>query len=129
MHSEMRVPAAPQLEHFKATLDTRLRFEVAQQKRAIFPAALTALTHRLKMLVKPLLQSGAMAMTAIVIIIGISATPAAITGDLDIPMAAPLSAPDARVLIESGASFLDVPADDVLAIPRDGIDIQNRIPP
>jgi hypothetical protein len=95
------------MEYFKATLDARLRLEVAEQKRAIFPLSLKILTHRLKMLAKPLLQSGAMAMTAIVIIIAISATPAATTGDLDIPIAAPLSAPDVRTLTESDASFHD----------------------
>lgn len=119
MHSEMRIPEVPSMEHFKSTLDTRLRIEVSRQRRAIFPSFATSLVHHLRMLIKPLLQSGAMAMTAIVVIIAISATPAATTGDNEIPSAAPLAAPDVRTLVESDSTFRDfLPADDVLAVQK-----------
>ncbi|HEY5890019.1 MAG TPA: hypothetical protein VIW94_04895 [Acidimicrobiia bacterium] len=119
MHSEMHTPEVPPMEHFKLTLDARLRIEVARQKRAIFPSAVTGLVHHLRSLIKPLLQSGAMAMTAIVVIIAISATPAATTGDNEIPRAAPLAAPDVRTLVDSDSTFRDfLPADDVLAVQK-----------
>lgn len=58
-------------------------------------------------------------MTAIVVIIAVSATPAAKTGDLDIPIAAPLSSPDVRAISVSDAEFLDlIPAEDVLAVQK-----------
>jgi len=115
----MRVPELPQLEQFKRTLDSRLRAEAAKQTRVVFPRRILAVSRRLRALIKPLLQSGAMAMTAIVIIIAISAAPAATTGDLEIPLASPLAAPNVQALTNSDAEFFDLlPADDVLAVQK-----------
>jgi len=119
MHSEMRIPEVPPMEHFKSTLDARLRVEITRQRRAIFPAAVRGLVHHLRSLIKPLLQSGALAMTAIVVIIAISATPAATTGDNETPRAAPLATPDVRSLVDSDSTFRDyLPADDILAVQK-----------
>jgi hypothetical protein len=117
--SEMRKPEVPDLDRYKERLDARLREEVGKQNRVVFPGAFFKLGRYMKALVKPLVQSGAMAMTAIAVIIAISATPAATVGDLVVPSETPLAAPDVDDLEASDSQFVDyLPAEDVLALQK-----------
>ena len=117
MHSEMRTPPAPKIDRFVETLDERLRLETLAYRRAFLPPLLVDLVRKLKVLAKPLAQSGAMALTALVIIVAISATPAARLGNPVVPDSAPLAAPDRGALVESDISFFDyLPPGDLQAI-------------
>jgi hypothetical protein len=115
MQSEMRRPAHPEIDRFADTLDKRLRLEARAHRRSIPPPFVMDFFRRLKALAKPLAQSGAMALTALVVIVAISATPAARNGDLVTPRSTPLAAPSPVELIESNFSYLDyLPASDLL---------------
>ena len=113
----MRRPEPPEIDRYIEKLDRRLRDEVVSQRRFIVPSVITFVTRRLRALTKPLIQSGAMALTGMAVIIAISATPAATSGDLAIPIAAPLGAPDPAAIIESDSRFIDyLPQDDIVAV-------------
>ena len=117
MPSEMRIPEIPEIDRFKDTLEERLRLEVLSYRRAALPRVVFVVFGKLKALAKPLAQSGAMALTALAVIVAISATPAARSGDLVTPAATPLAAPSSQQLIESDSQFVDfLPADDTIAI-------------
>jgi hypothetical protein len=116
MHSEMRRPEPPKIDRFIETLDRRLRLETLAYRRAYLPPSILNVFRKLKLLAKPLAQSGAMALTALVIIVAISATPAARLG---VPVSSgttPLAAPSPAALTDSNVSYLDyLPAGDLLA--------------
>jgi hypothetical protein len=117
MHSEMRTPQSPNIDRFVETLDERLRLETLAYRRAYLPPRLVDLVRKLKVLAKPLAQSGAMALTALVIIVAISATPAARLGSPVVPDSAPLAAPDRGTVVDSDISFFDyLPPSDLQAI-------------
>ena len=117
MHSEMQRPELPKIDRFVETLDRRLRLETLAYRRAYLPPSIRNLFAKLKVLAKPLAQSGAMALTALVIIVAISATPAARLG---VPISSgttPLAAPSQTTLVDSDVNYLDyLPAGDLLAI-------------
>lgn len=125
MQSEMRRPEHPMIDRYADALDERLRAAAVAHRRQIPPRWLTTLLRRLRALGKPLAQSGAMALTALVVIVAISATPAARSGDLVTPWSTPLAAPDQDEVIESDLSFVDyLPPGDFLAIrDADNLDI------
>ncbi len=130
MPSEMRQPDHPSIDRFVDSLDARLRAEAKAHKRAIPPRFISTLSRRLKALAKPLAQSGAMALTALVVILAISATPAARSGDLVVPRSTPLAAPNPQALVESDLEFIDyLPPGDTLAIREaDNSDIVDLLP-
>lgn len=125
MRSEMRIPEHPKIDRFVETLDHRLRLEALVYRRAFLPPRLIDLFKRLRVLAKPLAQSGAMALTALVIIVAISATPAARLGTPAAPAASPLAAPDHNAVVDSDFSLFDfLPPDDLQAIRvSDNLDI------
>lgn len=116
MHSEMRTPEPPKITRFVETLDHRLRLETLAYRRSFLPPLVVDLFRKLRVLAKPLAQSGAMALTALVIIVGISATPAARLGTPVATGSAPLAAPD-HAVVDSDVSFFDyLPPGDLQAI-------------
>lgn len=117
MPSEMRTPKTPKIDRFIETLDHRLRLETIAFRRTFLPPLLVDFVRKLKVLAKPLAQSGAMALTALVIIVAISATPAARLGTPLSPGSAPLAAPDHNAVVQSDISLFDyLPPGDVQAI-------------
>jgi hypothetical protein len=129
MRSEMRIPEHPKIDRFVETLDHRLRLEALVYRRAFLPRRLIDLFKKLRVLAKPLAQSGAMALTALVIIVAISATPAARLGTPAAPAASPLAAPDHNAVVDSDFSFFDfLPPDDLQAIRvSDNLDIASAV--
>ncbi|MEX1037420.1 MAG: hypothetical protein WDZ96_01030 [Acidimicrobiia bacterium] len=117
MRSEMRRPEPPNIDRFVETLDHRLRLETLAYRRSYPPPRLVDLFRKLKVLAKPLAQSGAMALTALVVIVAISATPAA---RLSVPVTSgstPLAAPDHTAVEQSDINFFDyLPPGDLQAI-------------
>ena len=117
MPSEMRRPEIPNLDHFYTTLDSRLRSEAVVSRRTIPPRSLYALLHALRKLAKPLVQSAAMALTGLAVIVAVGATPAATSGDLAHSLTTPIAAPSEAALAESDRTFVDyLPKDDILAV-------------
>lgn len=117
MPSEMRRPEIPNLEHFYTILDGRLRTETLTTRRAISPRSLYAMLQAVRKLAKPVIQSAAMALTGLAVIIAVGATPASTSGDLAHSLTAPIAAPSEEALIESDRAFLDyLPEDDILAV-------------
>ncbi|MEX1093534.1 MAG: hypothetical protein WEF28_10310 [Acidimicrobiia bacterium] len=125
MPSEWRTPEPPKIDRFVETLDHRLRLETLAYRRAFLPPQLVDLIRKLRVLAKPIAQSGAMALTALVIIVAISATPAARLGTPLTPGSAPLAAPDHEAIVNSDISLFDyLPPGDVQAIRvADNLDI------
>lgn len=122
MHFEMCHPDIPKTDRYIQVLDSRLRAEVATQRRIMMPRVLSVILHRLRALVKPLLQSGAMALTGIAVIIAISATPAANIGDGAGPLVGPLAAPNPDALVASDNQFIvGLPKNNVLAVQESDI--------
>jgi hypothetical protein len=123
--TQFRIPEHPKIDRFVETLDHRLRLEALVYRRAFLPRRLIDLFKKLRVLAKPLAQSGAMALTALVIIVAISATPAARLGTPAAPAASPLAAPDHNAVVDSDFSFFDfLPPDDLQAIRvSDNLDI------
>lgn len=117
MPSEWRTPEAPKIERFVETLDERLRLETLAYSRAFLPPKLVDVIRKLKVLAKPIAQSGAMALTALVIIVAISATPAARLGSPVASGSTPLAGPDHSAIVDSHRSLLDyLPPGDIQAI-------------
>jgi hypothetical protein len=116
----MRRPDPPKIDRFVETLDRRLRLETLAYRRAYLPPSIMNLFRKLKVLAKPLAQSGAMALTALVIIVAISAAPAARLGVPVSSGTAPLAAPSPAALGDSDVNYLGyldyLPAGDLLAI-------------
>ncbi len=125
MPSEMRTAPPPKIDRFVETLDERLRLETLAYRRAFLPPRLADVFRRLKVLAKPLAQSGAMALTALVVIVAISATPAARLGNPVAPDSSPLAAPNQNAVVDSDISFFDyLPSGDLQAIRvADNLDI------
>lgn len=107
MPSDWRTPEPPKIDKFVETLDHRLRLETLAYRRAFLPPQLVDLLRKLKVLAKPIAQSGAMALTALVLIVAISATPAARLGTPATPASTPLAAPNHDAIIKSDISLLD----------------------
>lgn len=117
MPSEMKTPEHPKIDRFVRTLDHRLRLETLAYRRTFLPPRLIDLFKKLRVLAKPLAQSGAMALTALVIILTISATPAARFGTPATPTSSALAAPDHDAVVDSDVSFFDyLPPGDLQAI-------------
>jgi hypothetical protein len=125
MPSDWRTPEPPKIDRFVETLDERLRLETLAYRRTFLPPKLVDVIRKLKVLAKPIAQSGAMALTALVIIVAISATPAARLGTPVAPGSTPLAAPDRTAIVNSDSSFLDsLPPGDIQAIrDTDNLDI------
>jgi hypothetical protein len=125
----MRIPEHPKIDRFVETLDQRLRHEALVYSRAFLPPRLIDLFNKLRVLAKPLAQSGAMALTALVVIVAISATPAARLGTPAAPAASPLAAPDHNAVVDSDLSLFDfLPPDDLQAIRvSDNLDIASAV--
>lgn len=125
MPSEVRTPEPPRIDRFVETLDQRLRLETLAHRRAFLPPRMVDLFKKLKVLAKPLAQSGAMALTALVVIVAISAAPAARIGTPVASGPAPLAAPDHDAVVASDITLFDyLPPGDLQAIRvADNLDI------
>jgi hypothetical protein len=78
MPSEMRRPEAINIETFVASLEVRLRDEVPRIKRWVIPERLRHPIRTLRTITRPMLQGGAMVLTALSIIIAVGVAPATV---------------------------------------------------
>ena len=114
MPSDMRRPATIDIDEFVMAMDARLRDEVGRTRRWMLPEAVKHPIKALKAAGKPVLQSGAMVLTALSVIIAVGVAPATLSTSQ--PENAPLAAP---TITESVVSFTDrLPVDDLLAVQK-----------
>lgn len=117
MQSEMRRPEMPDIDRYLDTVDQRLRAETQAHRRAIPPYWMPAVARLLRALAKPLAQSGAMAITALAIILAMSATPSARPLQSQAPSSAPLASPSQIAVFDGDGglrAFLN--PDEVMAV-------------
>lgn len=116
MPSEMRRPAAINVDDFVAALDVRLRVEVGLSRRWALPDHLKHPIRALRVVAKPMIQSGSMVLTALAVIIAVGAAPATVATRTE--LATPLAAPSVSTdLTNESVIFTTLlPADDILAI-------------
>jgi hypothetical protein len=80
MSYEMRRPGTIQIDAFIASLEVQLREEVRRQARRILPTRWHRGVRALKTLVRPLLQTGAMVLTSVAVIVAVGVAPASLPG-------------------------------------------------
>ncbi|MCB1246939.1 MAG: hypothetical protein KDB69_06730 [Acidimicrobiia bacterium] len=116
----MRIPDTPDIRHFVDLLDERLRHETVSYRRSALPRRLSSFLARMRTLLKPLAQTGALALTAVLIIVAFSVAPSPNPGPVPRP-SDPLAAPETIVTPSRDVHFADaLPPGDVLAM-RDGV--------
>ena len=111
MPSDMRRPANINIDQFVLAMDARLRDEVGRTRRWAIPDLLKHPIRTLKAAGKPILQSAAMVLTAVSVIIAVGVAPATVSSpEPDAPLAAP-------TISELVVSFTDrLPVEDLLAV-------------
>ena len=79
MHYEMRRPEVISVDAYVASLDARLRDEIPRIKRWVAPLWLRHPIETMKRNARPMLQGGAMVLTALAIIVAVGVAPATVT--------------------------------------------------
>ncbi|MFZ0626422.1 MAG: hypothetical protein WAN34_07995 [Acidimicrobiia bacterium] len=115
MPSEMRRPGPVNIQTFVSQLDLRLRDEVPRTPHTSLPTFVHRVVKDIRAFLAPVLQSGAMVLTSLAIIVAVGVAP----GTLSAPDtgSAVLSAPSApRMFSSEPHDFLDrIPEDEFLA--------------
>lgn len=115
MPSEMRRPGPVNIQTFVSQLDLRLRDEVPSTHHTSLPTFVHRVAKDIRAFLAPVLQSGAMVLTSLAIIVAVGVAP----GTLSAPDtgSALLSAPSApRMFSSEPHDFLDrIPKDEFLA--------------
>jgi hypothetical protein len=125
MPSEMRRPGPIAIDGFSAALDLRLRAAVKQTRHQTLPSRLLGLLRSVRRVLQPLMQSGAIVLTSLAIIVAIGVAP----GTLQRPIAtanAPVDAPSSSsYFVLEGHDFLSrLPAEEFLA--SEGVQIADN---
>lgn len=114
MPSEMRRPGPIDIESFVLALDRQLCEEVVRVERRSLPGVFHRLARTLRSVLQPILQSGAMALTSLAVIVAVGVAPATIRDPG--PVDAPLAAPTARLVVVTDEQLQDrLPPDESLA--------------
>ncbi len=75
MHSDARRPQDINLERYIDTLDQRLRGEVTRVRRFVLPSGMRRFLRAVKIRALAVVQGGALAMTAIAVIVAVGIAP------------------------------------------------------
>lgn len=110
MPSEMRHPGPIKIERYIDTLDRQLRGELSQTRRTALPESFHRLARVVRSVLQPTLQSGAVILTSLAVIVAVGATPGSIRAPA--PAHTALAAPSAALVIVS-----------------DGMRVRDRLPP
>ncbi len=117
MPSEMRRPAPIDIHHFVDLLDDQLRNEVALIERRALPTVFHRFARLLRTALRPLLQSGAMALTSIAVIVAVGVAPATVSDPAPPESLLAIPGIDRSVVVDSGSTILDrLPPDEFLAV-------------
>lgn len=124
MPSEMRRPPAIDLGTYVAALDRQLREEAVRIERKSLPHAVHRLARALRTALQPILQSGAVVLTSLAIIVAVGAAPASMRTPA--PDDAPLATPSQPETVAGiGRDIRDnLPADEFLAVADDSTSVQ-----
>jgi hypothetical protein len=116
MPSEMRRPGPIAIDAYVDLLDRQLRDEMVRIERRAWPSFVHRLTRALKTILQPLLQSGAVVLTSIAVIVAVGVAPATMRDPA--PPETPLASPESVIVVETGAASLHdrLPPDEFLAI-------------
>ncbi|HSK06230.1 MAG TPA: hypothetical protein VK990_01835 [Acidimicrobiia bacterium] len=120
----MRRPRAIHVEEYVAALDRQLREETMRIERRSLPHAVHRLTRALRTALQPILQSGAVVLTSLAIIVAVGAAPASMRTPA--PADAPLATPSQPGIVAgTGRDVRDnLPPDEFLAVADDSPSVQ-----
>lgn len=127
MPSEMRRPGAIHIDDYVARLDRQLREEVARVERRSLPGFVLRIARAAKTALQPLLQSGAVVLTSIAVIVAVGVAPATMRDPA--PPETPLGSPANDFVVDTEESSIQdrLPPDEFLAVesfqPADNPDI------
>ncbi|GEM_PF-2867509 len=114
MPSEMRRPGPIAIDSYVLALERQLSEEVGRVKRRSLPAAFHRLARSLRAVLQPILQSGAMALTSLAVIVAVGVAPATMSDPR--PIDTPLAAPSTQLAVVTGEQLRDsLPPDEFLA--------------
>lgn len=115
MPSEMRRPGPIAIEGYIDRLDLRIRDEAGRNRHASLPSPAHMAARRLRALLRPLLQSGAMVLTSLAVIVAVGVAPGTLpTATHDNSSVAAPADPSSFIYEPNG--FLDrIPDDEFLA--------------
>ena len=99
MPSEMRHPGPINIERYTDALDRQLSSELSQTRRSALPESFHRFARVLRSVLQPTLQSGAMILTSLAVIVAVGATPGSIRAPA--PPHTALAAPSAALVIVS----------------------------
>ncbi len=116
MPSEMRRPGPINIGAYVAALDLQLREEVSRVERWTLPDGFHRLARALKTVLRPILQSGAVVLTSVAVIVAVGAAPASMRtpSPADTPLATPT---EPRFAVSEEFQLRDsLPPDEFLAV-------------
>ncbi len=116
MPSEMRRPGPVKIDNYIALLDTQLRGEVSRVERHPMPFLIQRIARVLKTALQPLIQSGAVVLTSIAVIVAVGVAPATMSDPppVDTPLADPGG--DFEVVTDQSSYYDRLPPDEFLAV-------------
>jgi hypothetical protein len=101
----MRRPGEIDIGTFVTALERQLRDEMRRLERRSLPRAFHRLARILRSVLKPVLQSGAMVLTSLAVIVAVGVAPATTTPPQ--PVDAPLAAPSPQHVLVTSDQLLD----------------------
>lgn len=99
MPSEMRRPGPINIERYIDALDRQLSGELSQTRRSALPESFHRFARIVRSVLQPTLQSGAMILTSLAVIVAVGATPGSIGAPA--PAHTALAPPSAALVIVS----------------------------
>lgn len=116
MPSEMRRPGPVNIDTYVAVLDHQLREEVSRVERRAMPFFIQRIARVLKTALQPLMQSGAVVLTSIAVIVAVGVAPATMSDPppVDTPLADPGG--NFEVVTDEGSFYDRLPPDEFLAV-------------
>jgi hypothetical protein len=112
----MRRPGPINIDDYVAALDLQLREEVARIERRTLPDGFHRVARAVKTVLQPILQSGAMVLTSIAVIVAVGAAPASMQtpAPVDTPLATPT---EPRFAVTEEVQLRDsLPPDEFLVV-------------
>jgi hypothetical protein len=112
----MRRPGPINMEAYVTALDVQLREEISRIERWTLPGGFHRVARALKTVLQPILQSGAMVLTSIAVIVAVGAAPASVQSPapIDTPLATPT---EPRFAVTEEVQLRDsLPPDEFLVV-------------
>ena len=124
MPSEVRRPSEIRLDRFVDNLDARLRAEAVKTRRIRLPARVNVMLRALKVRALAVLQGGALALTALAVIVAVGIVPAVRPNGAAVstgPLAAPSLTPQSLAVMKGEIRAFAAPEAATQAQPSPGV--------